>query len=59
MFSCSRVSRGIVNPLLSEGTPSNYILEDSNFDIRYVRLCDLDNPREKMLNYLQPTCCGI
>ena len=23
-----------------------YILEDSNFDFRYVRLCDLDIPRE-------------
>ena len=31
----------------------HYILEDSNFDFRYVRLCDLDIPREKWLNYLQ------
>ena len=31
----------------------NYVLEDSIFDFRYVRLCDLDIPREKRLNYLQ------
>ena len=30
-----------------------YILEDSNFDFRYVRLCDLDIPRENWLNYWQ------
>ena len=30
-----------------------YILEESNVDFRYVRLCDLDIPREKCLNYLQ------
>ena len=30
-----------------------YILEDSNFSFRYVRLCDLDIPREKWFNYLQ------
>ena len=28
-------------------------MEDSNFDFRYVRLCNLDIPREKCLNYLQ------
>ena len=27
----------------------HYILEDSNFNFRYVRLCDLDIPREKMV----------
>ena len=31
----------------------NYILEGSNFDFRYVRLCGLDIPREKWLSYLQ------
>ena len=28
-------------------------MDDSNFDIRYVRLCDFDIPGEKWLNYLQ------
>ena len=28
------------------------MLEVSNFSFRYVRLCDLDIPREKWLNYL-------
>ena len=27
--------------------------KDSNFDFEYVRLCNLDNLREKWLNYLQ------
>ena len=31
----------------------NYILEESNFDFRYIRLCDLHILREKWLNYLQ------
>ena len=31
----------------------HYILEDSNFDFRYVWLCDSDISREKWLNYLQ------
>ena len=39
--------------LKTEWTPPHYILEDSNFDLRYVRLCDLDILREKWLNYLQ------
>ena len=34
-------------------TPQHYILEDTNFDFRYVRPCDLDIPREKWLNCLQ------
>ena len=29
------------------------VLEESNFSLRYVRLCDLDILREKELNYLQ------
>ena len=29
------------------------ILEDCNFNFRYVQLCDVDIPREKWLNYLQ------
>ena len=43
----------IFNPFKTEWTPPHYILEDSNFDFRYVRLCDFDIPREKWLNYLQ------
>ena len=31
----------------------HYILEESNFNFRYVRLWDLDIPWEKRLNYLQ------
>ena len=30
----------------------NYILEESNFNFRYVRLCDLDVPKEQWLNCL-------
>ena len=37
-----------VNSLYTEGTPPHYILEDSNFNFRYVRQCDLDILREKM-----------
>ena len=37
------------NPLQTEWTPPHYILKDSNFNFRYVRLCDLDTPREKMI----------
>ena len=37
-------------------------LEESNFSLRYVRLCNLDIPREKWLNYFQTVvilirCC--
>ena len=32
---------------------TNHILEESNFSFRNVGLCDVDNPREKLLNYLQ------
>ena len=28
-------------------------MEDSNYDFRYVRLCDLEIPKENGLNYLQ------
>ena len=31
----------------------NIEMEDSNFDFRYVRLYDLDIPREKLLQYLK------
>ena len=31
----------------------HYILEESIFDFRYVRLYDIDIPKEKWLNYLQ------
>ena len=27
----------------------HYILEDSNFDLMYVRLCDIDIPGKKMV----------
>ena len=43
----------LFNPLWTELTLSHYILEDSNFSFRYVRLSDLDIPGEKWLNYLQ------
>ena len=33
--------------------PPHYIPKDSNFDLRYVRLCNLDIPREVWVNYLQ------
>ena len=42
-----------LNPLETERAPPHYTLEDSNFDFRNVRLCDLGIPREKWLNYLQ------
>ena len=29
----------------------HYMLEDSNFSFKYVRLCDVDIPTEKWLNY--------
>ena len=32
---------------------THYILEESNFNFRYVGLRDLDIPRKKWLNYLQ------
>ena len=35
--------------MYTELTHLYYILKDSNFDFRYVRLCDLDIPREKMV----------
>ena len=52
----------IFNPLYTEWTPPNYILEESDFNFRYVELCDLDIPRENWLNYLQTVetlirCC--
>ena len=30
-----------------------HIMEESNFSLRYARLCVLDIPRETMLDYLQ------
>ena len=41
------------NPLQTEWTLPHYILEDSNLKFRYVRLCNLNIPRKKWLNYLQ------
>ena len=54
----------ILNPLWTKWTPPHYILEYSNFNIWYVRLCELDIPREKRLNYLQTVetlirCCFL
>ena len=40
---------GHFNPKLNE-LPPHYILEESNFDFRYVRLCDLDIPRKKIVD---------
>ena len=37
---------------LNELPHTIYIFKDSNFNFRYVRLCDLDIPRERWLNYL-------
>ena len=34
-------------------TSPHCVLEESNFNFRYIRLCDLDIPREKWLKYLQ------
>ena len=42
-----------VNPLYTKKTLPHYILEESNFNFRYVRLWDLHIPREKWLNCLQ------
>ena len=33
--------------------PPHYILEETNFNFRYVRLCDLDILWEKWINFLQ------
>ena len=43
----------LLNPLYTEKTLPHYILEESNFNFRYIRLWDLHIPREKWLNYLQ------
>ena len=40
-------------PLKTECTLPHHILEVSIFDFRYVRLYDVDNPKEKRLIYLQ------
>ena len=42
-----------LNPLYTELTLPHYILEESNFNFRYVLLWDIHIPREKWLNYLQ------
>ena len=42
----------VFNPIFTELIPPHYISEESNF--RYVRLCDLDIPREKWLNVETP-----
>ena len=53
LLDIPRGSYMTVNPLKTEWTLPYNILEDSNFNFRYVRLCDLDVHREKWLNYLQ------
>ena len=45
----SQLTHGRLNELNSPP----YILEESNFNFRYVGLCDLDIPGEKWLTYLQ------
>ena len=48
-----QTSPAILAPILThwiEWTPPHCILEDSNSNFRYVRLCDLDIFREKWLN---------
>ena len=40
-------------PIVDWMNSLHYILEDSNFDFRYARLCDLDILRQKRFNYLQ------
>ena len=42
-----------LNPLYTEQTLPHYILEESNFNFRYVQLWDLHIPRENRLTYLQ------
>ena len=42
-----------LNPLYTEQIHPHYILEESNFNFRYIWLSDLHIPREKWLNYLQ------
>ena len=44
--------RGLTHFRLNKLSP-HYILEESNFNFKYVRLCEADIPREKWLNYLQ------
>ena len=46
-------SLSILDLTVPELNLPHYILEESNFNFRYVRLCDWDIPREKWLNYLQ------
>ena len=41
------------NLVLPPHNPTHYILEKTNFNFRYVRLCDSDIPIEKWQNYLQ------
>ena len=44
------------NPLYTSVDSPHYILEQSNFNFRYVCLWDLGISREKCLNYLQMRC---
>ena len=48
-----KASQKDFNPFQTEQNSPHYILEDSNFIFRYVRLCDLDISVEKWPNYLQ------
>ena len=41
------------NPFRLNKLSQHYILEESNFNFRYVGLCDLEILREQKLNYLQ------
>ena len=42
-----------INPLYTEYILPHYILAESNFNFRYIRLWDLHIPKEKWLKYLQ------
>ena len=45
MILTGMLNQSIIDP--------DYILEESNFNFRYVWLCNLDIPRENWLNCLQ------
>ena len=40
---------GLLTHFRLNSLPTHYIWEESNFDLRYTRLCDLDIPEEKMV----------
>ena len=46
-------SHETINPLQTIWIHPHYLLEESNFNFRFVRLWALDIPREKWLHYLR------